>query len=67
LWIIRKDKTMKVETDLKAGGFIQDVVYQAEQAADNATNMFKQANQQAEGLTSGVVNTGKSFWNKLFG
>jgi hypothetical protein len=58
---------MKVETNLKAGGMLQDATYQAGNAVNQVSGFVSQANQQAENLTNSVVSTTKSLWNSVTG
>lgn len=58
---------MKVETGLKSGALVQDAAAAANNAAGNVQNFFAQAGQQAENITSTVVNRASSVWNALRG
>ena len=65
---------MKVETDLKAGGFLQDVEKTTGDAANQVSGFFSSAGTQAEGLTSAAKNSAitaknkaTAFWNCLTG
>ena len=46
---------MKVETHLKAGGFIQDAWSQTGRAVDKAENFVEKANRQATKLTRNTL------------
>ncbi|HSO26482.1 MAG TPA: hypothetical protein VLS48_00305 [Anaerolineales bacterium] len=54
---------MKVNTDLKAGGIMQDLSAQAGKAADDTLAFVSTANQQAQEFVGGVTNTFGSAWN----
>lgn len=56
---------MKVETDLRAGGVLDDAARQASETAGQVSSFLTEADQQAESLTTSVVNTATSFWNCL--
>ena len=54
---------MKVNTNLKAGGLLQNAAVQAESAASNTAAFLVKANHQAEDYTSNLVNKTSSLWN----
>lgn len=56
---------MKVTTDLKAGGLLQDVSNQASQAYQQVSGFVSQANQQVADLSGAVVNKSTALWNCL--
>jgi len=59
---------MKVSTDLKAGNsLLEQAQSQAGAAASQVTNLVSNANQQAQGITTGLVNKTTAFWNCLTG
>ncbi len=58
---------MKVQTDIKSGGIIQDAAAQAGNVYDQAASFVIKANQDAESVTSTVTNTASSAWDFLFG
>ena len=58
---------MKVQTDIKSGGFIQDAVAQAGNVYDQSANFISKANQEAESVTKTVTNSASSAWDFLFG
>jgi hypothetical protein len=54
---------MKVQTNLKAGGLLQNAAAQAETAASQTADFVAKANSQAAGFTSSLVNKTTSLWN----
>ncbi len=56
---------MKVETNLKAGALLENAATAATQVANDVGGFFTKAGQQAQGLTSGVVNKTTNLWNCL--
>lgn len=56
---------MKVETNLKAGDFMENAANTMTQAANEVGGFFTKAGQQAKSFTSGVVNKTTSVWNCL--
>jgi len=58
---------MKVQTDIKSGGFVQDAAAQAGNVYDQAASFVSKANQEAESVTSTVTNSVSSAWDFLFG
>lgn len=58
---------MKVDTDLKAGNFINDAVDLVNQGVSEVTDFVSTADQQARALTTNVTNTAQSIWNSLTG
>ena len=56
---------MKVETDLKAGGFLEDATQGASSVAVKATDFVAEAGRQADSLTNSVSSTVSSVWNSL--
>ncbi len=56
---------MKVETGLKSGAMVQDAAAAANQAAGSVQNVFAQATQQANTLTSRVAGKATAVWNAL--
>ena len=58
---------MKVQTDIKSGGFVQDAAAQAGNVYDQAASFVSKANQEAETVTSTVKNSASSAWDFLFG
>jgi len=58
---------MKVQTDIKSGGFVQDAAAQAGIVYDQAAGFVSKANQEAESVTSTVTNSASSVWDFLFG
>jgi hypothetical protein len=58
---------MKVETDLKVGQFLQEAAQTASQVAAPVGDFFSKASDQAQSLTTAVVNKATSFWNCLTG
>lgn len=57
---------MKVSTDLKAGGWLQDATSIANQAAGKLEAYLGKASQQAEKLTSDVIYSSTTLWNCLY-
>jgi hypothetical protein len=58
---------MKVQTDIKSGGLVQDAAAQAGNVYDQAASFVAKANQEAESVTSTVTNTASTAWDFLFG
>ena len=58
---------MRVETDIRAGNFVDDVVNQANKFGGQVSDFVSSANQQAEGLTTTVVNKSTQLWNAISG
>jgi len=58
---------MKVQTDIKSGGIVQDAAAQAGNVYDQAASFVSKANQEAESVTSTVANSASSAWDFLFG
>ncbi len=58
---------MRVKTELKAGSLLQDVSNQAGAAMGQVSNFVSTANQQAQGITTGVVDKVTGLWNCLTG
>jgi hypothetical protein len=58
---------MKVETDLKVGATLQEVAQSASQAVAPVGEFFSKAGDQAESLTTPVVEKVVTFWNCLRG
>ena len=58
---------MKVETDLKIGATLQEVAQTTGQTVAPVGAFFSKAGDQAQSLTSTVVNKLSSFWNCLVG
>ncbi len=58
---------MKVSTELKAGSLLQDASNQAGAMASQVSNFVSTANQQAQGLTTGLVDKTTAFWKCLTG
>ena len=58
---------MKVQTDIKSGGLVQDAGAQAGNVYDQAASFVSKANQDAESITSTVTNTASTAWDYLFG
>lgn len=56
---------MRVETDIRAGNVVNDVVDQANKFGGQVSGFLSSANQQAEGLTTSVVNKSTQLWNCL--
>lgn len=54
---------MKVNTDLKAGGVVQDLSAQAGKVAEDTMSFVSTANRQAQEFVGGVTNTFASAWN----
>jgi hypothetical protein len=58
---------MKVSTELKAGSLLQDVTNQAGAMVGQVSNFVTTANQQAQGLTTSLVDRVTGLWNCLTG
>ncbi len=58
---------MKIQTDIKSGGLVQDAAAQAGNVYDQAASFVSKANQEAESVTSTVTNSASSAWDFLFG
>jgi hypothetical protein len=56
---------MKVETDLKAGAFLENAASTVNQAASEVGGFFSKAGQQAQSMTHGVSSKTTSVWNCL--
>jgi hypothetical protein len=56
---------MKVATDLKAGGFLQDASYEANKAVKQVSGYVNEAAREADNLTKTVSSTVSSVWNAL--
>lgn len=56
---------MKVETDLKAGAFLQDATDTVSKAAGEVAGFFNKAGQQAKSVTDTVVTKSTNVWNAL--
>jgi hypothetical protein len=52
-----KDKTMKVSTDLKAGGYLQTAATEAGKAWNQVTNFIAKADAEAKSFTQDALNT----------
>ena len=59
------DAAMKVETDLKAGSFLEDAAQGASKAASQATDFVTEAARQADSLTKTVSRTASSVWDAV--
>ncbi len=58
---------MKVQTDIKSGGLVQDAAAQAGNVYDKSASFVSKANQEAESVTSTVTNSASSAYDFLFG
>ena len=58
---------MKIQTDIKSGGLVQDAAAQAGNVYDQAASFVSKANQEAESVTKTVTNSASSAWDFLFG
>jgi hypothetical protein len=58
---------MKVETNLKAGGLLQDAARSAENVAGQVTGFVGSASEQATNLTNTVVGASTSAWDYVTG
>jgi len=58
---------MRVETDIRAGNMVNDVVDQAGKLGGQVSDFVTSANQQAEGLTTTVVSKSTQLWNAISG
>jgi hypothetical protein len=58
---------MKVQTDIKSGGLVQDAAAQAGNVYDKSAGFVSKANQEAESVTKTVTNSASSVWDYLFG
>jgi len=56
---------MKVDTNIHAGNVIDDTIVQVKDFGGQASTFLNNANQQAEKLTSTVVNKSTQLWNCL--
>lgn len=56
---------MKVETNLKAGSFLEDAAQGASNAVNQATDFVVEAGRQADSLTRTVSSTASSVWNAV--
>ncbi len=56
---------MKVNTDIRAGNVVSDSVTQLKDFGGQASAFISNANQQAEKLTTTVVNKSTQLWNCL--
>jgi len=54
---------MKVKTDLKAGGLLQDVSEDASKYANQATDFVAKAGKEADQFTGQVSKSATSMWN----
>lgn len=54
---------MKVETNLKAGGLLEDTSRAADRAIGEATAFVYAANHEARALTNNLKKTTASVWN----
>jgi len=61
----RRDVKMRVETDVRAGNIVNDAGAQVNKFGGQAADFVSNANQQAEGLTTTVVNKSTKLWNCL--
>ena len=59
------DAIMKVETDLKAGSFLEDAAQGASSAVGQASDFVAEAAHQADSLTRTVSRTASSVWDAL--
>ena len=59
------DAIMKVETDLKAGSFLEDAAQGASTAVGQASDFVTEAARQADSLTRTVSRTASSVWDAL--
>jgi ABC-type hemin transport system substrate-binding protein len=53
----KKEKTMKVSTDLKAGGYLQTAATEAGKAWNQVTNFIAKADAEAKSFTRDALNT----------
>ena len=58
---------MKVQTDIKSGGLVQDAAAQAGNVYDKSASFVSKANQEAESVSSTVTNSASSAYDFLFG
>ncbi|MFC2043355.1 hypothetical protein ACFLUA_04320 [Chloroflexota bacterium] len=58
---------MKIQTDIKSGGVVQDAAAQAGNVYDKSASFVSKANQEAENVTKTVTNSASSAWDYLFG
>jgi len=56
---------MKVDTNIHAGNVVNDTVLQLQDLGGQASTFVNNANQQAEKLTTKVVNKSTQLWNCL--
>jgi len=56
---------MKVQTDLKAGAFLEDVAEVVTDTANQVTTVFTNAGEQAAGVTDKMVTKATAVWNAL--
>lgn len=56
---------MKVETDLKAGAFLQDAAQTVGDAVNQVATVFTNANEQAAGMTDKILTKSSAVWNAL--
>jgi hypothetical protein len=56
---------MKVETDLKAGSFLEDAAQGAGKAVNQAMDFVAEAGREADSLTKTVSSTASSVWNTI--
>ena len=54
---------MKVKTDLKAGGILQEVSEDASKYVNQATDFVTKASSEADQFTGQVSRTATSMWN----
>jgi hypothetical protein len=59
------DAAMKVETNLKAGSFLEDAAQGAGTAVNKAVDFVAEAGREADSLTKTVSSTASSVWNTL--
>jgi len=56
---------MKVETDLKAGSFLEDAAQGAGNAVNQAMDFVAEAGREADSLTKTASSTVSSVWNTV--
>lgn len=56
---------MKVQTDIKAGNFIDDAVQSAKNATSTVTGWVANANYEANQIVGSISSVANSAWNSL--